>query len=100
MARARRRRIEECPGRPGRYRIDLGDSAPRRFLFTFNGVPLSSRELAEAVAAYVEAQVARGRLLEDVLAEISPNGGSASGIQQLLERWVESFRKKVDVEKR
>jgi len=58
-------------------------------------VPLGSRELAEAVAAHVEAQVARGRLLEDVLAEISPNGGGASSIlreQKASERFAAGFR--------
>lgn len=99
-AKQRLGRVEERQGRPGRWRIDYGKQWPGRFIFTFKGVPLDSKELADAVATFVEAQVMRGRALEDVLAEVSPDGAGASVIEPLLQRWIEGFKKKVATEKR
>lgn len=104
VARAKQRlgtiRERKGQGRAGRFRIDFGAAWPSRYLGSFRGVPLESRELAEAVLLHVEQQVARGRPLEDVLAEISPDAAAASAVEPLLARWLEAFGRRVETGKR
>lgn len=104
VARAKRRlgRVEERKGRgrSGRWRIDFGTAWPGRYLTSFRGVPLETRELADAVLTFVEAQVARGRALEDVIAEIAPSAAAVSAVEPLLRRWLESFERRVETGRR
>lgn len=83
-----------------RFRIDLGRHWPGRFLYGFRSIPFASRELADAVLSYIEAQVARGRALEDVVSEVAPDAAAVSSIDALMKRWLESFRRKVETERR
>lgn len=106
MARERKSlgKVEERRGvgvaGEGRFRINLGSHHTGRFVYSAFGQPLASRELAEAVLALIEAQAARGRSVEDVVAEISPDGGADAAIEPLFSEWVEAFRRKVEVERR
>lgn len=83
-------------GREDRWRIDFGSNWPGRFLHSFRGVAFESEEMARAILAHVEVEVAKGRPLHDVLSEFAPGGGQAAGIRTLLDRWVEVFRRRVE----
>ncbi len=84
----------------GRWRIDLFGHFEGRYLYSGFGQPLASRELAEAVLAFIEAQAARGRAVEDVVAEISPDAAAASQVEPLMRRWLAVFRERVETGRR
>lgn len=103
MARRRQRlgRVVERrgKGRAPSYRIDFGSLLPERYVYSIRGRGFRSREHAEEVLALLEGEVARGRSLEDVLAELSP-AASAHAVDLLLARWLELFRRRVQVGER
>jgi integrase len=90
-------RVMERPGRPGRFRIDFGSLLPERFVYSVRGRGFRSREHAEEVLAELVEAVARGRALEDVLAELSPRAASFQSVDSLLARWLALFRRRVEV---
>lgn len=83
-------------GRAPRWRIDFGRRWSARYLYSFRGGPLDTRELAEAVLAFIETQVARGRAVDDVLGEVAPEVRGATSIEPLLRRWLVVFGKRVE----
>jgi len=102
MAERRKRRLGRVvPRESGRegWRIDFGRRLRGRFLGSLRGKAFHSRELAESVLEQVEDEVARGRSLEDVVAELSARP-RAQIIGPLLDRWVKLFRQRVRVGER
>lgn len=86
--------------RAGNWRIDFGKAWHDRYVYSFRGVPFESEEMATAILNHVEIEVARGKSLVDVLSEFTPQASAASGVEPLLSRWMEVFRKRVEVERR
>jgi len=77
----------------GRWRLDFGRRWGPRFLYAFRGIPFETEEIARAILAHVEREVARGRGLADVLDEAAP---AAQRIEPLLSRWLDVFRQRVE----
>jgi integrase len=82
-------------GRSARWRIDFGRRWEPRYLNSFRGIAFESRHMAEAILAHVEIEVSKGRALDDVLSEFAPHAGPTSGVEPLLERWVQLFEEMV-----
>ena len=78
-----------------RFKIDFGRRWKPRYLYSFRGARFESREMAEAILAHVHMEVAKGRALDDVLSELAPHQSATSGVDQLLERWLDLFRRRV-----
>ena len=53
--------------------------------------------MAEAILAHIEVEHAKGRPLADVLSEFQPEASSFNEVSSNLERWLELFRRKVEV---
>lgn len=79
-----------------RWCIDLGSRWPPRLLHSFLGTPLSSEALAQAVLGHIEARVAGGAKLDDVMGTLAPRQSTNALIDPLLKRWIEIFRKRVE----
>ncbi len=71
--------VRERAGAGGkRFYLDFGRRAPR--LFSFQGVRFQSREMAEGLLRGIELEVAKGRPLDEVLAEFRREDSAAHGI--------------------
>jgi site-specific recombinase XerD len=82
-------------GRAQRWRIDFGRRWSARFLYSFRGIAFESEEMAQAILSHVELEVANGRALDDVLSEFAPETSASTGIEPMLRRWLDLFRKRV-----
>ena len=102
MARRRQRlgRVVERKGRTASYRLDFGALLAERYVYSIRGRGFRSREHAGEVLALIEGEVARGRALADVLAELNPAAAAVQTLDGLLGRWLALFRKRVEVGER
>lgn len=100
MARRRERLgrvvVRRGRGRTPSYRLDFGSLLAERYVYGLRGRGFRSREHAEEVLALLEAEVARGRSLENVLTEFNP-AAAAHTVDLLLARWLDLFRRRVQV---
>ncbi|MFB3118682.1 MAG: hypothetical protein ACE1ZP_07935, partial [Myxococcota bacterium] len=86
--------VRERAGAGGkRFYLDFGRRAPR--LFSFQGVRFQSRGMADGLLRGIELEVAKGRPLDEVLAEFRREDSAAHGIEPLLGNWLALFEKKV-----
>lgn len=97
MARRRQKlgRVVERKGRKSSYRLDFGALLPERYVYAIRGRGFRSREHAEEVLAMIAEEVARGRALADVVAEVNP-AAAAETLDTLLTRWLKLFRARVE----
>lgn len=102
MARRRQRlgRVVERKGRKASYRLDFGSLLVERYVYGIRGRGFRSREHADEMLGLIESEVARGRALADVLAELNPAAASIQTLDSLLARWLALFRKRVEVGER
>lgn len=77
-----------------RWCIDFGTKWPPRMLHSFNGQAFESKEMASAILAHVEGEVARGRSLAEVLDGYRAEPKAETSVDALLARWIEVFRKR------
>lgn len=77
-----------------RWRLDFGRRWGPRFLYSFRRIQLETEEIARAILAHVERELARGRSLADVLDEAS--GAASSDVGPLLDAWIKGFERRVE----
>ncbi len=79
-----------------RWCIDFGTKWGPRQLHSFNNQAFESEEMAAAILAHVEGEVARGRPLAEVLDVYRPTPQVDTSVEPLLKRWIEVFRKRTE----
>jgi hypothetical protein len=80
-----------------RWRIDFGRKIQPRYLDSYNGARMETEALAHAFLTLIRHECAKGRPLQDVVAEVGPSGGDGPAIEPLLEEWVVRFRRRVEI---
>ncbi len=79
-----------------RHKIDFGRRWGPRYLYSYHGVRFETHALAEAILHMVQGQVAKNRLLSDVLSEFAPQASAESAVEKLMPRWLSLFRDMVE----
>ena len=79
-----------------RWCIDFGSKWGSRLLHSFRGQPFEGEAMAAAILAHVEAEVARGRPLAEVLEDYRTKPQAEAGVEPLLAHWIEVFRKRAE----